>query len=80
MSEERLTVRDVATLLNVSPKVVREYIHAGQLAAIDVSGSSGRKTWRIVRGDLALFEEQRRQKPSRPAYRHRPSVAVTQYV
>lgn len=60
MDEDRwLTVRQVATTLQVAEKTVRRWIATGQLAATKITDRSG---WRIRERDLAhLLHERRRR-------------------
>ena len=50
-----MCVCDVAELLRVSETTVRNWIHAGDLSAIDVG-----REWRIAPRDLEAFLETRR--------------------
>lgn len=55
LSREFLCVSDVASLLKVTETTVRNWIHAGDLSAIDVG-----REWRIIPKDLEAFLETRR--------------------
>lgn len=50
--ESLLTPQDVADLLKVSAKTVREYIHQGRLKAVDLNPDGKRPTWRILANSL----------------------------
>ncbi|MEO2033396.1 MAG: helix-turn-helix domain-containing protein [Planctomycetaceae bacterium] len=77
----RLTVRQVAELLQVKPQTVREFIAAGWLRAINVASPSAlRPRWRIHVTDLAAFENRRSaQQPAQSKRRRRQSSEITQY-
>ncbi len=60
MSEEMLTVEDIAGELRVHPETVRQWIRNGELIAIDIS-----KEYRIQRSDLDSFIAQRRGRTKR---------------
>ncbi|MEM6740312.1 MAG: helix-turn-helix domain-containing protein [Pseudomonadota bacterium] len=55
LSRDFLCVGDVASLLKVTEATVRNWIHAGDLSAIDVG-----REWRIAPRDLEAFLETRR--------------------
>lgn len=61
MSEEliELTVEQVAKELQVHKKRVYEWIHEGELSALDL-GSSKKHNYRISRSDLDEFKRRRR--------------------
>ncbi len=63
MSEElkELTVEQVAKELQVHKKRVYEWIHEGELSALDL-GSSRKHNYRISRSDLEEFKRRRRIK------------------
>jgi hypothetical protein len=72
-----LTTRDVADRLRLAKTdAVLIWIHAGQLAAVNVSAGAGRPTWRIPAGALDEFLAARRAVPAvtRPARRRRTAV------
>lgn len=60
MTEEMLTVEEVAGILRVHPETVRQWIRDGELIAIDIS-----KEYRILRSDLDGFIEKRRGRTKR---------------
>jgi excisionase family DNA binding protein len=60
MTDEMLTVEDVATELRVHPETVRQWIRDGELIAIDIS-----KEYRILRSDLNAFLSARRGRVKR---------------
>jgi excisionase family DNA binding protein len=74
-----LTVREVAARLTFAKTcVVLKWIHAGQLAAVNVS-SGRRPTWRIAETDLTAFLESRTTAPIRHARLRRRKLAVKRY-
>ena len=50
-----LTVKQAADALECSAMTVRKHIKSGELAAIDLSIGTKRKTWRIKQADLTAF-------------------------
>lgn len=50
MTDEMLTVEDVAKELKVHPETVRQWIRNGELIALDIA-----KEYRILRSDLNAF-------------------------
>lgn len=60
-----LTVTDAAETLAVTTDKITDLIHAGQLAAVDVSLHRGGKArWRIAATDLEAFLACRRTSPT----------------
>lgn len=47
-----LTPQEVAEILKVSTKTVREYIHQGRLTGVDLNPDGKRPTWRILANSL----------------------------
>lgn len=66
-----LTVSEVASIMGVCPKKVRELIHARQLQAENISPGAGRKTWRIDPTELNAFRERQRVVSHREVQRRR---------
>lgn len=67
-AEPTLTVAEVAARRRVNRKRVLEWIAAGDLEAVDVTGTGGKRaTWRISEDALAAFDEKRRYRPAPPA-------------
>lgn len=54
MSEEMLTVEEIAKELRVSPKTVRSWITSGELVALDIG-----REYRISRAHLEGFKQRR---------------------
>jgi PTS system nitrogen regulatory IIA component len=54
MTEEMLTVEEIAKELRVSPKTVRSWITSGELVALDVG-----REYRISRTHLEDFKQRR---------------------
>ena len=78
-----LTVAEVAELLSISPGSVRNHIHRGRLAAIDLNQDSGkRRRYRISEEGLADFVRRMRlpTATSRKRRRKRWERPVKQYV
>ncbi len=61
MREPLLTPQEVAVLLKISAKTVREYIHQGRLKAIDLNPDGKRPTWRIIAGSLPTASDRAEQ-------------------
>jgi len=61
MPEPLLTPQEVAVLLKISAKTVREYIHQGRLKAIDLNPDGKRPTWRIVPESLPTAPDRAEQ-------------------
>lgn len=61
MSNDLMTVDEVAKELRVNARKVYQLIQSGELAAMNI-GTEGRKIFRINRVDLDAFLESRRQK------------------
>ena len=61
MPESLLTPQEVAVLLKISAKTVREYIHQGRLKAIDLNPDGKRPTWRIIAGSLPTAPDRAEQ-------------------
>jgi excisionase family DNA binding protein len=59
--EPLLTTQEVADLLKISVKTVREYIHQGRLKAIDLNPEGKRPTWRIITGSLPTESDRAEQ-------------------
>jgi excisionase family DNA binding protein len=60
----KLTVRQAAGRLAVSPDKIRAWIRSGELVALDVSRKvGGRPRFRIDAAALLAFEERRRVRP-----------------
>ena len=55
MSDELLTVAQVAARLKVNPETVRRWLRAGQLRGILLGDRAG---WRISESELATFLQQ----------------------
>jgi excisionase family DNA binding protein len=53
-----LTTEEVAKILSVSPRTVRDYITRGELPAVDLKGS-----YRVRREDLNEYLAQRYKRP-----------------
>ena len=53
-----LRMKDVATILQVNPKTVYEWVHQKRLVAVDI-GTESRACWRIREADLKAFLESR---------------------
>jgi excisionase family DNA binding protein len=75
-----LTVTDVANLLQVRPKRVRELIHDRHLAACNITPGGDRPTYRIDPEDLRDFQND--QKLVKPAAlkRHRRAIDTTNVI
>jgi nitrogen PTS system EIIA component len=54
MSEEMLTVEEIAKELRISPKTVRSWITSGELVALDIG-----REYRISRAHLEDFKQRR---------------------
>jgi excisionase family DNA binding protein len=69
-----LTVKDICKELGFDrPEPVLAWIHAGELAAIDVSRpGASRACWRIRREDLDAFLLRRQSKPPVPDASRKP--------
>ena len=75
-----LTTSDAAELLAVTVDKITDLIHAGQLAAVDVSLHRGGKArWRISAADLEAFLAARRTSPRPRATRKRESGYQRKY-
>jgi excisionase family DNA binding protein len=76
------TVAEIATRLRLSkPDTILAAIHAGGLAAVNVSGGV-RPTWRVAEADLQRWLDSRRAVPVPPVTRRRKrprAAAVTAY-
>lgn len=55
---ELLTTEEVAAILKIQPRTVRDYIAQGKLPAVELEGS-----YRIYRQDLKDFLDQRYKRP-----------------
>ena len=55
LSRPFMTVKDVSDLLQVSETTIRNWIHAGELPAVDVG-----REWRITPKDRQAFIEARK--------------------
>jgi excisionase family DNA binding protein len=62
MSDELMTVDEVARELRVSARKVYQFIQNGELIATNI-GTEDRKIFRIARSDFHAFLQSRRQKP-----------------
>ena len=51
-----LNVNQVAELLNLKPKTVREYIRQGRLAAVNLNPEGARPVWRIKPSALKVMQ------------------------
>ena len=65
MSEQLMTVDEVARELRVNPRKVYQFIQSGELAASNI-GTEDRKIFRITRADLNAFLQSHRIKPREP--------------
>jgi len=65
MSNELMTVDEVARELRVSARKVYQFIQSGELIATNI-GTADRKIFRITRSDYEAFLQSRRQKPREP--------------
>lgn len=63
MAVEMLTVREVAAELRRSPRRVRDWIHSGELRAVNVSAGSVRARFVIAPSALADFLRARSSAP-----------------
>ena len=61
MSDNLMTVDEVARELRVSARKVYQFIQSGELIATNV-GTQDRKIFRITRSDFEAFLQSRRQK------------------
>lgn len=61
MSENLMTVDEVAKELRVNPRKIYQFIQSGELIAANI-GTEGRKIFRITRADFEAFLQSRRQK------------------
>lgn len=59
MSEQLLTIADVASELRCSTKTVRRAIDSRALAAVDIANRGNRAAWRVRRTDLDEWIAQR---------------------
>lgn len=67
-----LTVAECAAIVRLTkPDPILAAIARGELAAVDVSTSRGRPTWRIRRADFDAFLEGRRATPPAPVEKRR---------
>lgn len=62
MSDNLMTVDEVARELRVNSRKVYQFIRSGELIATNI-GTEGRKIFRIARSDFEAFLQARRQKP-----------------
>lgn len=62
MSDNLMTVDEVARELRVNSRKVYQFIQNGELIATNI-GTEGRKIFRIARSDFEAFLQSRRQKP-----------------
>lgn len=76
MPDEMMTIRQVARVLRVGDRVVREWIRSGELPVINL-GDQNRARHRISDSDLRQFIETRRvkQQPVVKARRKSPTTA-----
>ncbi len=76
MPDEMMTIRQVARVLRVGDRVVREWIRSGELPVINL-GDQNRSRHRIADSDLQQFIETRRVKkqPVTKARRKSPTTA-----
>jgi excisionase family DNA binding protein len=71
VTDRVLTVRDVAEEYRVSGHTVLRWITSGDLRAVDVSRTRGKRpTWRITRAAIAAWEQSRTTTPP-PVRAHR---------
>lgn len=61
MSDNLMTVDEVARELRVSARKIYQFIQSGELIATNV-GTEDRKIFRITRSDFEAFLQSRRQK------------------
>lgn len=61
MSEEMLTVEEIAKELRISPKTVRSWITSGELGALDIG-----REYRISRAHFEDFKQRRQTDERRP--------------
>lgn len=62
MSDDLMTVDEVAKELRVNSRKVYQLVQSGELVAANI-GTGERKIFRIARSDLEAFLQSRRQKP-----------------
>lgn len=62
MSDDLMTVDEVAKELRVNSRKVYQFVQSGELVAANI-GTGERKIFRIARSDLEAFLQSRRQKP-----------------
>ncbi len=62
MSDDLMTVDEVAKELRVNSRKVYQLVQSGELVAANI-GTGERKIFRITRSDLEAFLQSRRQKP-----------------
>jgi excisionase family DNA binding protein len=75
MSAKLLTVAQVAEVLGVHEKTIRDaYIPSGDLPAINIASGTRAKRWRIEEKDLDQFIESRRTAPITPHQRRLRAV------
>ena len=72
MGEQLRTVREVARVLHVRDKQVRQWVTTGELAVINL-GDEQRSNYRISEQDLQAFIASRRVVKEQPQKRSRPS-------
>jgi excisionase family DNA binding protein len=65
MSDELMTVDELARELRVSARKVYQFIQSGELIATNI-GTQDRKIFRITRSDFDAFLRSRRQKREEP--------------
>ena len=70
MSDQTLTVAEIAEHLKLNPQTVRDWCKSGQLEAVNV-GTPARAIWRVSVTSLERFKRSRRNQPS-----YRPKSAV----
>ena len=75
-----LTVTDVAGLLNVRCKRVRELIHSNHLNAIDITPGGGRSTFRIDPEELRKFQDQHTHIKPNEKKRRRRMMETTEVI
>ena len=78
---EYLTPPEVGEILGVGHNKILDWVHAGELRAVDLSTSRGKRPrWRISRHDLESFLARRSATPPPTTRRQRqPSQRVTQF-
>lgn len=66
-----LTTAQAAELLLCAADKITDWIHSGQLPAVDISTHQGGKArWRIAAADLEAFLASRRSSPAPKSIRH----------